>query len=402
MMKRQKTDSLDRMLSSRLKRALGDDGRADWIDVRERAGMSRTPWHWSRRRALMAAGVFVLTVGACAGTTGVIPWRASKPGPRVLPICKAGAVKAKISLARPYWAKRSIEGMVFLTNASTTDCAVVGQPRVSLLGGGSDAAHSRILMPANMFSPGRDRKPENQTALARADSRPVEYSGVSFSWVNWCGPHYGTVGHAGKLALRLEISNGSTLVLPLYRFPDCNQPGGPSTLRFDSKGAFGAPLVARDLPLRAEILGRHLTIRIGHAFHYRVALTNTSASSFSFGTCPPYGEDLLDSEDVIAYSEYYEPPIVDAGLPGGPTYVLNCSSAKVMKPGETVVYAMELFVDKDALKRVLKKYRALAATGLPIPKQALDETKVRNGKLEWELLRGEHPPTAEAPVKIVP
>lgn len=402
MMKRQKTDGLDRQLSYRLKKALDDDRQADWADVRERAGMGRTVWHWSRRRVLIVAGVFVLTVGACAGTTGVVPWRASKPGPRVLPICKTGAVKAKMSLMRRYNAKRSIEGTVLLTNAGTADCAVVGQPRVSLLGGGSDASRSRILMPANMFSPGRDRKPENQTALARAGSRPVEYSGVSFSWVNWCGPHYGTVGHAGKLALRIEIPNGSTLVLPLYRFPDCNQPAGPSTLRFVSSGAFGAPLVARDLPLRAEILGRHLTLRIGHAFHYRVALTNTSASSFTFRTCPPYGEDLLDSEDVIAYGEYYQPPIVDAGLPGGPTYVLNCSSTKVMKPGETVVYAMELFVDKDALKTVLKKYRALAATGLPIPKRALDETTIRNGKLEWELLRGEHPPTAEAPVKIVP
>ena len=400
-MMRQKTDSLDRMLSSRLKKAVSDEKRANWLEVRDLAGMSRTAWHWSRRRVFIVAGVFVLTVGACAGSTGVIPWRASKPGPRVLPICRAGAVKAKISLVRPYRAKRGIEGTVLLHNASTTDCAVVGQPRVSLLGGGSDAEHSRILMPANMFSPGRDRNPENQTALARADSSRVEFSGVSFSWVNWCGPHYGTVGHAGKLALRLEISNGSTFVLPLWRFPDCNQPGEPSTLRFDSKGAFGAPLVARDLPLRAEILERHLTIRIGHAVHYKVALTNTSASSFSFGTCPPYREDLLDSENVIAYSQFYEPPIVDAGLPGGPTFVLNCSSAKVMEPGQTVVYAMELSVSKDALNAVIKKYRAIANTGYPIPKRALDETTIRGGKLVWKLLSGEHPPTAEAPVKVV-
>ncbi|HEY5479683.1 MAG TPA: hypothetical protein VIJ84_08735, partial [Gaiellaceae bacterium] len=62
-MKRQKTDSLDRQLSYRFKKALGDDGRADWLDVRERAGMSRTLWRWSRRRVLLVAGVLVLVVG---------------------------------------------------------------------------------------------------------------------------------------------------------------------------------------------------------------------------------------------------------------------------------------------------------------------------------------------------
>lgn len=405
-MKRHKSDNLDRLLSLRLKKAVDDETRADWLEVCERAGISGTAWRWTRRRVLLVAGVLVLAVGACAGSTGVIPWRASKPGPRVLPICKASVVKANMTLRRVSNAKRSVEGAIILTNTSKSNCALVGQPKVSLLGGGSNAAHSRILMPANTFSPGRVRKPENQTALARADSRPVEYSGVFFSWVNWCGPHYGTVGHAGKLALRLEIPNGSTFVLPLYRFPGCTWPGGWSTLRFDSRGAFGASLVAPDPPLRAEILGQkkgeRQTIQIGHTFQYRVALTNTSGKSFSFRTCPAYREDLLDSEGVIAYGGFYEPPIVDADLPGGTTYRLNCSSVKVMKPGETVVYAMELYVSKHALKTMLKKYRDLAETGLPIPKRALDETTLRNGKLVWKLLRGEHPPTAEALVKVVP
>ena len=404
MMNRQRSDSLDRLLSYRLKRALDDDRRADWLEVRELAGMSRTAWHWSRRRALLVAGVFVLVVGACAGSTGVIPWGSSKPGPRVLPICKAGVVKAKVNSGKEDNPKQRIFGTIFFTNTGKSDCALAGQPKVSLLGGGSDAAHMRILMPANMFSPGRARKPENQTALAQKDSLWGETSSVGFSWFNWCGPHYGTVGHAGKLALRFEIPNGSTLVLPLYRFPGCTWPGGGSTLRFDSSGAWGARLVAPNPPLRAEILGqekgKHLVVRLGHAFQYRVALTNTSTKPFSFETCPAYRENLLDSENVIAYSRFYQPSIAD--VPGGPTYYLNCSSAKAMKPGETVVYEMELSVSKRALKKTLKKYSDLAETGLPIPKRALDETTLRNGKLVWKLLRGKHPPTAEAHVKVVP
>ena len=401
MMKRQKSDSLDRLLSYRLKRALDEDRRADWLEVRELAGMSRTAWHWSRRRALLVAGVFVLVVGACAGSTGVIPWRSSKPGPHVLPICKPSILKARMSLGRGYPAtRRGVSGFIFFTNAGRSDCALIGQPKVSLIGGGAGSAHWRALLPASVFSPRRIGSPY-QTPIARA-KKGGGNSTISFSWDNWCGPGSGTNGYAGKPALRIEVPNGSTFVLPVYRLPFCDRPSGWSTLRFDPRGAYGAPLVAPDPPLRAEILGRHLTIRLGHAFHYKVALTNTSAHSFNFRTCPSYREDLLDSEGVIAYGGFYEPPIVDAGLPGGPTYRLNCSSAKAMKPGETVVYEMELFVSKHALKKTLKKYRDLAETGLPIPKRALDETTLRNGKLVWKLLRGEHPPTAEAPVKVVP
>lgn len=377
MMKRQKSDRLDRMLSSRLSKALGTDERGNWLEVRELAGMSRATWYRSRRRVLFVAGVLVLFVGACAGSTGVIPWRSSKPGPHLLPICKPSVLKAKMNLERGYpGTRRSVSGFIFFTNSGRSDCALIGQPKVSLIGGGASSVHWRALMPASVFSPRRISP--HQTLIARAKSG--EYSTISFTWDNWCGPGSGTNGFAGKPALRFEVPNGSTFVLPVNRLPFCDRPGGWSTLRFDPKGAEGALLVAPDPPLRAEILGRRLTIRIGHPFRYRVALTNTSAHSFNLRTCPPYGEYLLDSQGVIAYGEFYEPPIVDAGLPNGPTYVLNCNTTKVMKPGERVVFAMELNVNKGALETALKKYRSLAVTGLPIHKRALDETTTRDRK----------------------
>jgi hypothetical protein len=411
-MKRHETDNLDKLLSSRLMKAIGEDGRADWLDVSKRAGMNRAIWHWSRRRVLVVAGVFVLVVGACAGSTGVIPWRVTKPGPfsvEVLPICKADVVKAKVFLKRRPGAGRSVGGVIVLANTGKPNCALSGQPKVSLVGSSAHSARWRILLPASVFSPKRIGNPR-QTAIGRA-SRPSgentgiqsdQISGVFFSWDNWCGPGSGTNGYAGKPSLRFEIPNGSAFVLPVYRLPGCTRPGGWSTLRFDSQGAIGASLREPDPPIRAEILGQRkghrLVIHSGKVFHYRVALTNTSARSFRFRTCPMFGEEVFDSEGVIAYGGFYEPSIT------GPSfYILNCRSVKEIKAGETVTYAMEMPIGKDVLTPIMKKYRALVKTGLPVPKNALDGTTLGNGKLVWDLVVGwDHRPTAEAPVKVVP
>lgn len=85
-MKRHEIDDLDRLLSSRLKKAIGEDGQADWHDVSVRSGTSRTVWHWSRRRVLLVAGVLVLAVSAAGASNSLIPWvnEEAKPDPPTL------------------------------------------------------------------------------------------------------------------------------------------------------------------------------------------------------------------------------------------------------------------------------------------------------------------------------
>jgi hypothetical protein len=421
---KQERDKLDRLLSSRLKRAVDTDGQGDWRGVCAQAGVNPALWHWSRRRVLLVAGAFVLAVGACAGGTGVIPWRSKvdrRPLPSYLPICTGDVVKAKLFLKRqPYGPGRSLNGQIVLVNTGKPDCALKGQPEVSLVGKAARATRWRVILPPSVFAPKRLRYDGYRTAIGRAfrtsDIIGLDaISSVAFHWSNWCGPGSGANGYSGKLALRFEVANGSTFLLPVRRLPGCSKPGGWSTLRFDRQGASPASLVPLEVPLRAEILGQkkgqRLLIRSGETFHYRVALTNTSARPFRFSsyanlygyrTCPVYFEYVLDSEGVIAYGDFYEPAIVDGGLPGGPMYSLNCDSAKVMEPGETVVYEMEVTVKKGALKPIWEKYRDLAKQGLPIPERVLDGTTLGDGKLIWTLNLGYRRPSAEALVKVVP
>src|SRR5450759_243530 len=222
-MKRQKTDGLDRQLSYRFKQALGDHGCADWLDVRERAGMGRTLWRWSQRRVLLVAGGLVLAVGAAGASTGIIPWLGNTPKPvppTVYPICKAKDVQGELQL-RVFKVKRELSGSIVLVNTGESACALEGQPRISLSGPGADSVRFR----AEMFSPLAgtpqanvnlfDTGPANQTLLGRNSASPAVSSSVSFSWQNWCGPA------SAKPSLRFEIPNGTILDLPITKLPPC-------------------------------------------------------------------------------------------------------------------------------------------------------------------------------------
>src|SRR5450759_2655060 len=154
-MKRQKTDGLDRRLSYRFKQALGDHGCADWLDVRERAGMGRTLWRWSQRRVLLVAGGLVLAVGAAGASTGIIPWLGNTPKPvppTVYPICKAKDVQVRLSLHGNHNSS-GLSGSIALVNNGDKLCALEGQPKVSLVGSGADSARLAV----EMFSPVANR-----------------------------------------------------------------------------------------------------------------------------------------------------------------------------------------------------------------------------------------------------
>jgi hypothetical protein len=350
-MKRQKTDGLDRQLSYRFKRALGDDGCADWLDVRERAGMGRTLWRWSQRRVLLVAGGLVLAVGAAGASTGIIPWlgEAAKPAPpTIYPICKAANVQAQLSLHRNHNSS-GLSGSIALINTGGKLCALEGQPKVSLTGLGADSARLAV----EMFSPVANRPgpaysvfgsaKDGQTLLGRA-SEPPNDSTASFGWENWCGRD------STELALRIELPNGSKFTLPVTKLPGCDNSAKPSRIVFGRANGAPPPL-GPNFPLRPKILagedGQPLVLEQGNALHYRVALTNTSSSPYSFGdSCPVYQQmaSLQRPDDHSHDSAKY--PLVDTFTWG--QYVLNCGSVGVVEPGETVTFAMELPASKDA------------------------------------------------------
>jgi hypothetical protein len=390
-MKRHETDKLDRMLSERLKKALGSDGPADWLDVRRRAGEAKTALYWSRRRVLLVAGVLVLAVGACAGSTGVIPWLNKEPKsvpfrPQILPICSPKNVQAKLYLQRQK-ASGNLTGSIVLANTGHTRCAVAGQAKVSLVGSAARATHWRVELPKDpsepgpLFSPGRIQ-PQTELGMTPAVRRGG-HSSVYLWWENWCGPGSGTDGFAGKPALKFEIPNGSKLVLPVYRLPGCSNSRKPSLLRvFGATPALPPMHWKTNLPLRAAIVGAQTTKRFrlqrGETFHYRVALTNTGTSPVRFGDCPSYGEDV--SVPVKGDPKMMLPIIVNG-------YLLNCRPVKAIAPGKTVTFAIELPVPKN-----------LGSVDAPKTSKFFP---LDRGTLTWTLSTGsKRPPTATAPVRV--
>jgi hypothetical protein len=143
-MNRHESDNLDRLLSNRLKKALDDDGRAGWLDVRERAGMSRTVWHWSRARVVLVAVALLLGVGACAGSTGVIPWFNQKPSievPRLAPPCKA----KNLSVSQDFgYFQPPGQSYAYLTNTGSRACSLAGRFRVALVD--PEASEPRLFL----------------------------------------------------------------------------------------------------------------------------------------------------------------------------------------------------------------------------------------------------------------
>jgi|GEM_PF-1092324 len=365
-MNKRETDKLDRQLSSRLKRAIGDDGRADWLEVSERAGTSRPLWRWSQRRVLLVAGVLVLAVGAAGASTGLIPWLNETPkltpAPKY-PICGANDVGAKLSLEKPgknAGTDAGFGGMITLVNKGVGDCALEGQPKVSLVGPGASNTKLQVeLFPENanlpagvktgasVFSPDTksdavgDFPVNDQTLLGRAFEPVEQTSRIRIWWQNWCGPGSGSDAVTGDLALRLEIANGNIIDLPVRQLPTCLESAKPSILRFGRAMAASIPLDAA-LPLRPQIVtdpgGEPLTLKMDEVFHYQVALTNTSTSPFHFGAkCPVYSASAEPEGDTAGTNPW-----------GFGTYVLNCRSVKEIEPGQTVTFSMELPIGKGS------------------------------------------------------
>lgn len=372
-MKREETDNLDKLLSERLKRALGDGGKANWLDVRRRAGLS-TRWHWSRARIVLVAAVLVLAVGACAGSTGVIPWLNQKPAkskyhpPKLAPACTAEGLKGELWFQG---ATGSLAGVLTLTNVGGSSCSLVGRPGVSFTGPAARVTRSKIQLDpslAKIVSSGNgDIQAPRGSLRALEPGRKAE---VALWWSNWCGPRSATGGSSGAppTGIELRLGGGSHLVVPLRQWgtPRCDDSSQVSSLRISpfEPAVKEAPARTR-LPLRVTIVGKRTIHRYGNrfllhrgeVFRYRVALKNTSKSPFRFKSCPSYSEGLALTKPEL-------------------TYTLNCRSVGTISPGETVFFSMEYRVPANA--------------------------RLGNSGLGWELAsKTNNPPSADAAVLVV-
>ncbi|MGD0273696.1 MAG: hypothetical protein ABSB96_08210 [Gaiellaceae bacterium] len=258
-MKRHETDKLDRLLSSRLKNALGEDGRADWPDVCGRAGTSRALWRWSRRRVLVVAGVLVLIAGAAGASTGIIPWLKTEPAqtpPPVYPICAANDVTGALYLHEVPSSRPGLSGEITLLNKGEANCALQGDPKVSLLDDGVNVANLQVgLFPEvkSVFTPDSKKYSylASQTLIGRVTEPLEQKSWIYLWWENWCGQN------SGKLDLRLEIPNGTTLELPVTKVPSCVDSAKPSLLSLDqAQGAHLPPAESPPFARRSSQTGR--------------------------------------------------------------------------------------------------------------------------------------------------
>lgn len=364
-MKRQKTDNLDGVLSSRLKKAIGEDGRADWLDVSERAGMGRALWHWSRRRVLLVAGVLVLAVAACAGSTGLIPWLNRHPlkveESSLAPPCHASDLRVHLDYAvNP----KSTDGEFTLENAGRRACSLAGRPLVALIDPRVSGPRLQVI-----YEPPQKPAPGGlnfwPASLLRAVP-PGKAAVVGFTWRNWCGP--GAVpkavelrlpdgerivrsfasshrdpnsdpGRLGKTAPRCYRSRGRTSFTYLAFFPAWTPGKILSTYHLNSVLPLRATLITKGLETIRERWasgepGTFFRIQRGSVFHYRIALRNTSRRPFRFTKCPLYREALNSYSN--SSNAYHSEALV-----------LNCSPVGTIKPGGLAYFAMELHVPKN-------------------------------------------------------
>jgi hypothetical protein len=346
-MKRDEQDNFDQLLSSRLKKAIGEDGRADWLDVSVRAGTSKVLWHWSRRRVLLLGAVLVLAVGAAGASTVIIPWLKAEPAqtpPPVYPICAANDVTGTLYLHKVPSSRPGLSGEITLLNKGEANCALQGDPKVSLLDDGVNVANLQVgLFPEvkSVFTPDPRKYSylAPQTLIGRVTEPLEQKSWIYLWWENWCGQN------SGKLDLRLEIPNGTTLELPVSKVPSCVDSAKPSLLKLDqAQGAHLPP--APGLPLSAKIVvdgaGEPIQITVGEVLHYQVGLTNTGVSPYRFGDrCPIYSEAASSGNDDLPTHFPF----------ASGAFELNCRSVEAIEPGETVTFDMELAIPKDTWQR---------------------------------------------------
>ena len=347
-MRRHETDNLDKLLSERLRNAIGEDGVANWLDVCARAGMNRILWHWSRRGVLLVTGVLALAVGASIASTGLIPWLNRKPAkvqaPRLAPPCQAKNLYAKLNYGVSL---NDLSGSFVLVNTDSRACSLAGRVRLALI-------NPRVSKP-HLFLKYTPPEPPQQGVM---DTRPRSLlravphdrgAGLHFSWKNWCGP-----GSPPK-SLELRLPNGDRIVKSLSEVPGCEKERWQTALEYgalypdwEPESLISMYQLREAIPLRASIVsaglptiqkkykrdksGRtytYLRVERGSIYRFRVSLHNAGKRSFRFKKCPYYQEGFFSADMRPEF------------------FVLNCAPVGVIAPGKVVSFAMEVHVPDE-------------------------------------------------------
>ena len=255
------------------------------------------------------AAFIVLAAGLLAGCGGsskpkVVAWKAA-PLPSPAPAsraCNAADLRATPLLNS---STGGLTGVIRFSNASPTPCRLLGIPKVK-------------LQPA---------LPQSVSALASAPS------GLPGSWLgalggnrqamlpitlfNWCYPPKTTT-----LVFTLP-GGGGKLSVPLHEAPRCIVPATATTISLAPFIPAAGSGTEEARPLSATIVPSQLEQKPGTVLRYRVDLTNTSKSTYSFTDCPLIRQALLQASVAR----------VD---------VLNCRPAGDIKPGHTESFQMQL------------------------------------------------------------
>jgi Protein of unknown function (DUF4232) len=118
-------------------------------------------------------------------------------------------------------------GVVYVRNVSQAACTLGGRPGV------------QITNRAGRVFPTRERIFALSTTGARPRTTlvPQERALLHLDWTNWCGAWSGPLGSFRRLYLRVTLTNGSPLRLPLETGrPRCDQPKAPSLLYVSAFG----------------------------------------------------------------------------------------------------------------------------------------------------------------------
>jgi hypothetical protein len=256
------------------------------------------------------AALIALAVALAAGCGGshakptVVPWVSQPPpsaGPGGRP-CTASVLRATPVLSS---ATGGLVGEIQLRNAGKEPCSLSGKPAVKLRPALPQSVTSLILpgtgLPASWLrSLGGDRR-----------------ASLPITLFNWCYPPQTTT-------LVLTLSGGrGRLTVPLHESPRCIVAATPTTISLAAFQPSGGPTAPWTQQVAARVLPQTLKGRAGQVLRYQVELTNHSRKTVALKPCPFVSQALAHGST----------PRVD---------VLNCGPAGELKPGNSVIFQMEL------------------------------------------------------------
>lgn len=260
-----------------------------------------------------------------------VPWTKVVP-PQVADVepvsrpCRASDLKAP----RQIQFVARLEGgfaVIPLQNVSKSACRLTGRPRVVFVKkGGPVQVQTRI--PTTPINFPVTAYPESSLLALRTGQK----GDISVTWNNWCDLIVKGKPHIPPSALRVTLPGGrGSIDMDYNAVPPCLDPKQPSTI---GVSVFQPSVIPTERPwttavLQASVPGQPVHARRGGLLRYRVVLKNLSHSTVRFDHCPAYAQQLV---------------------PGGQVevYVLNCRGVQPLRPNESVAFAMQMRVPKNA------------------------------------------------------